>query len=116
MIGLIRLASCSLMLLQTLVAGSPVPEVAVPRYFKRNPDTPAKLDVVSLQKELGPILSTGSLIFGRNSSNWANSTARWNLYAAPDVQAVVQPAAESDVSTIVSPCCASHYGLAFVQQ
>lgn len=103
MIGLVHLASCSLVLLQALVAGSPVPETAVPRYFQSNPRTPAKQDVATLQKELGPTLSNGSLIFGPRSSNWAAATDRWNLYAIPDVKVVVQPAAESDVAKIVSP-------------
>lgn len=107
MIGLISLASCSLVLLQGFVSGSPVPGAAVPHYFKRNPTTPVNLSLNTLQRELGSILSNGTLIFGANSSDWENATTRWNLYAIPDVKVVVRPAAESDISKIVSVECNS---------
>lgn len=57
-------------------------------------------------------MSPGSLIFGPSDPAWDETTKRWNLFAVPDVQVVVQPAQESDVSKIVStpekPCGLRH--------
>lgn len=102
MVALLPLVLYSLGLLQTLVAGSPVPHAAIPHYFKTNPITPRNLSVATLQNELGPRLSNDTLIFGPDSSDWANATNRWNEDAVPDIQVVVVLAEESDISKIVS--------------
>jgi hypothetical protein len=54
-----------------------------------------------VQHELGPYLSEGSSIFGPSEPSYHNSTLRWNVYAPPMVEVVVEPAQESDISTIV---------------
>jgi hypothetical protein len=102
MVALPPLVWYSLGLLQALVAASPVPHPAEPHYFKTNPITRRNLSIATLQNELGPRLSPGTLIFGPDSSDWANATDRWNEYAVPEIQVVVVPAQESDVSKIVS--------------
>lgn len=60
------------------------------------------LTVIDVQRELGPYLSKGSLIFGPEDDKFDGATERWNLYIAPAVQLVVEPAKESDVPVIVS--------------
>ena len=87
-----------LTLLPALVSSSPV----VPRYFQRNLFTRDNITSTTVTTELGPQLSNGSLIFGPDSSLYANATERWNLFDTPDAQVVVQPAAESDIAKIVS--------------
>lgn len=99
MISLLSLAACSLMLLQALVAGAPA---HVPRYFQPSPLTRRTLTASTVQSELGPLLSTGTLIFGPSSPAFANATSRWVTYVQPNVQVVVEVAAESDISKIVS--------------
>ncbi|KAH8585688.1 hypothetical protein B0O99DRAFT_603102 [Bisporella sp. PMI_857] len=100
MVALLSLVLYSLGLLQALVAGSPVPHAVVPHYFQTNPITPRNLTAATLQNELGPLLSIGTLIFGPDSPDWANATDRWNKYTVPDIQVVVVPAEESDISKI----------------
>ena len=101
MVALLPLVWYSLGLLQALVAASPVPHPAEPHYFKPNPITRRNLSIATLQSELGPRLSPGTLIFGPDNADWANATDRWNEYAVPEIQVVVVPAQESDVSKIV---------------
>ncbi|KIA75511.1 hypothetical protein HK57_00010 [Aspergillus ustus] len=51
--------------------------------------------------ELGPLLSPGSSVFGPSDPRWANATARYQEYAAPDFTVAVQVAHESDVAVVV---------------
>ena len=87
-----------LALLSSLVASSPV----VPRYFQRSLFSRHNITASIVEAELGPQLSSGSLIFGSNSSLWANATGRYNTLLRLDIQVVVEPAAESDVAKVVS--------------
>ena len=96
------LAACSSVLLQTLVAGSPISPTIVPRYFQDSPITRRDLTADQVQRELGPLVSNGTLIFGTESSEYTNATSRWITFVRPDVRVVVEPAAESDISLIVS--------------
>ncbi|KAL2802543.1 FAD-binding domain-containing protein [Aspergillus granulosus] len=63
--------------------------------------TRASLSPQQVGLELGPLLSQGSSIFGPNDPRWANATARYQEYAAPDFTVAVQVAHESDVSVVV---------------
>ncbi|KAL4993013.1 FAD-binding domain-containing protein [Aspergillus recurvatus] len=63
--------------------------------------TRAALDWQVVSQELGPLLSHNSSIFGPRDARWANSTARYQEYAAPNFTMIVQVGVESDVSTIV---------------
>lgn len=93
-------------LLPFLLSGaSPI----VPRYFQRNLLTRHNISASTVATELAPQLSDGSLVFGPDNSLWANATWRWNTLVNPDVQVIVQPAAESDIAKIVS----SHSGAPF---
>lgn len=92
-----QLLACSLALLHSLVASTPVPE-----YFDNAPTTRRHLSVRKVGAELGRVLSRGTTIFGPFDSRWDEAVERYNTYARPDIQIVVQPAKESDVSRIVS--------------
>ncbi|ORY71065.1 uncharacterized protein BCR38DRAFT_415840 [Pseudomassariella vexata] len=94
-----------LTLLQVIVSAVPVNrEIGIPRYFQRQPYTRHNLTAATVQSELGLFVSNGTLIFGPSSSLWENATERWNTFVRPQVQVVVQPARESDVSKIVKYC------------
>ncbi|KAI1377706.1 FAD binding domain-containing protein [Hypoxylon crocopeplum] len=96
--------ACCLMLLQNIVPIIALPYTDVPQYFMENPYTRRDLSVPEIQQELGKLLSNGSLIFGPSDPAWKNATERWNTYLKPDIEVVVEPAQESDISTIVKYC------------
>ncbi|KAK3399544.1 hypothetical protein B0T20DRAFT_165070 [Sordaria brevicollis] len=77
---------------------------SIPSYFERSPSTPRRLDVVKVQRELGAQLSKGSVIFGPDDPRYPEALSRWNNFARPKVQLVIEPAQETDVSTIVKYC------------
>ncbi len=81
-----------------------LPAAKVPRLFQRHGFTRRDLDVHVLQKELGPLLSDRATIYGPENEEWKENTKRFNTFTRPDVQVIVEPAEESDVSTIVSAC------------
>lgn len=91
----VRLAY-GLAILQTLVAGSDVPN-----YFRSSLITPRDLSSVKVQYELGSRLSNTTTILGPRSSNFNESTTRWDSYAPPKVQVVIEPGQESDIPLIV---------------
>ena len=88
-----------LMLLPALVAGSPI----VPHYLQGKLFSRSNISASTVEAELGSQLSLGSLVFGPDSPQFANATERWNTLFRPNVQLVVEPAAESDIAKIVSP-------------
>ncbi|KAI1336223.1 hypothetical protein F5Y15DRAFT_208138 [Xylariaceae sp. FL0016] len=90
-----------------LAACFPSSNHVVPRYFRHDPISPRELSVANIQNELGPQLSNGSTIFGPESPNFANATHRFSLLAPPEIQVVVIPMLESDVSKIVEYCAAN---------
>ncbi|KAJ5952081.1 CAZyme family AA7 [Penicillium vulpinum] len=63
--------------------------------------TRATLSPLQVSRELGPLLSKDSSVFGPSDPRWANATARYQQYAAPQFTLVVQVARESDVSTVI---------------
>ncbi|TVY17065.1 FAD-linked oxidoreductase azaG [Lachnellula arida] len=96
------LAICGLALLQTLVAG-----INVPYYFQPAPFTRRDLSVTKVQRELGPLLSNTSAIFGPSDARYDNATERWDAFLTPDVEIVARVGQESDVSIIVKYCNAN---------
>ncbi|KAM4065224.1 FAD binding domain-containing protein [Hirsutella rhossiliensis] len=88
-----------LAILQTLAAGA-----RIPGYFYPPPTTPVGLDAAQVQRELGSLVSDTTAIFGPDDNRYQNATARWNNFARPQIQVVVQPGEECDVSTIVEYC------------
>ncbi|KAI1432414.1 FAD-binding domain-containing protein [Xylaria sp. CBS 124048] len=96
-----------LLLQQSFVAASPLPPSDTPRYFERDPTTRLRLTSAQVQKELGPVVSKETVIFGPDSTLYPNATSRWVTYVRPDIKVVVQPAKESDVATIVKYCNAN---------
>ncbi|KAK1143241.1 hypothetical protein N8T08_006941 [Aspergillus melleus] len=94
-----QLLAGGLALLQSLVAGTPVPE-----YFENAPVTRRDLSVQKVEAELGRVLSRGTTIFGPSDSGWDEAVERYNTFARPDIQIVVQPGKESDISRIVKYC------------
>lgn len=91
-----QLAALSLALLPSSVVG-----LTVPRYFQNTPFTRRDLSVTQVQQELGASISNGSTIFGPDDPRFANATERYSTHAIPDIEVVVVPATEADVSTIV---------------
>lgn len=74
----------------------------IPHYLEEHLYTRRNISSNTVAAELGPQLSDGSLVFGSDYPTWDNETWRWNIYARPDVQVIVKPAAESDFAKIVS--------------
>ncbi|ROT38916.1 FAD-binding domain-containing protein [Sodiomyces alkalinus F11] len=99
----LRRLLCGLTFLQALVAASPLPQ-GVPRYFRREPCSPHALLLRQLQQDLADDLSDGSLIFGPSNPAWDETIERWQMLSRPEIQVVVQPAEESDISKIVEYC------------
>jgi hypothetical protein len=93
---------CGLALLHSFVASSPLPSNTLPRYFQKEPFTRRELSIVQFQQELGSTLSANATIIGPEDPIFSNLTHRWNTVAPPEIELVVQPGAESDVSKIVS--------------
>ncbi|KAF7960443.1 hypothetical protein EAE96_000124 [Botrytis aclada] len=60
--------------------------------------------VHTVENELGPHLSKGSLIFGSSNAAYANLTSYWITYIQPDFEVIVEVAAESDISKVVRYC------------
>lgn len=87
----------SLAIFQTLVAGS-----AIPSYFRSAPITPRDLSSVKVQHDLGSRLSNTTTILGPSNPDFNESIARWNIFAPPKVQVVVEPGQESDIPRIVN--------------
>ncbi|KAJ0382623.1 hypothetical protein COL922a_012166 [Colletotrichum nupharicola] len=76
----------------------------IPNYFTKAPITRSQLDVEQVRRELGCRVSKTSTIFGPDDDSYVNATARWNPIAAPQIQVVIAPGEESDVSIIVKYC------------
>jgi hypothetical protein len=110
MVFLKSVAACSFALLQALAASAGVPRTFSTPYFQGNSITRRDLSADIVASELGPLLSNGSLIFGPSNPSYTNATTRWITFVQPDVEVVVQPAAESDISKIVfaSPPTSRH--------
>ncbi|KAF4849638.1 FAD-linked oxidoreductase chyH [Colletotrichum siamense] len=77
---------------------------SIPNYFTKAPVTRSQLDVEQVRRELGCRVSKTSTIFGPDDASYVNATARWNPIAAPQIQVVIAPGEESDVSIIVKYC------------
>jgi hypothetical protein len=57
---------------------------------------------INLTAKLGPQLSHNAAIFVPDHVNWANASARWQGYAIPTYQSVVEVASEQDIQRTVS--------------
>lgn len=95
----LHLATLSLVSIQSLVLAAPL---TTPRYFQKHPITRRDLSPLTVQQELGPLLSNGTTIFGPDDPRFDEATKRYNINSRPVVEVVVVPAKESDVSIIVS--------------
>jgi hypothetical protein len=109
MVSLLSLAAGSLALLHALVASSPLTHSGVPRYFQPKSLTRRNLTANTVEIELGPLLSSGTLIFGPSSPAFANATSRWVTYVQPKIEVIVEVAAESDIAKIVSNVADQQY-------
>ncbi|KAB5575384.1 FAD binding domain-containing protein [Coniochaeta sp. 2T2.1] len=90
------LASCALAVLHAAIAsaGPSCPDSLCL-------GTRAHLTAHQIAAELGPLISTVAQIFGPTDARWENATERFQTYKAPRFTAVVEPATEADVATIV---------------
>lgn len=77
---------------------------AIPTYFHQSAFTRRSLSAEEVRQELGSQVSNSTLIYGPDDPRYANATARWNDFAVPQIQVVIVPGAEDDVSTIVKYC------------
>ncbi|KAI2620857.1 hypothetical protein GGS21DRAFT_541800 [Xylaria nigripes] len=93
------LLTVSLCLLWNFAAG-----IGIPRFFEGYPLSCTNLTAEQVTRELGDQVSQGTLIFGPEDSRFNNATSRFSDVARPIIHVVVQPAEESDVSTIVNYC------------
>ncbi|KAK3291714.1 uncharacterized protein B0H64DRAFT_329821 [Chaetomium fimeti] len=84
--------------------GTLVDAASIPRYFERQPRTRHNLDSALVQRELGELASDSIVIFGPGDDRYPEAIARWNMFAVPQIQVVVVPGEESDVSIIVKYC------------
>lgn len=110
------LVVASLAAIEVLAAAVPrVTPNVTPRALQRFPTTRRDLPVLTVQRELGPLLSNLSTIIGPDSPNWDNATDRFNIYTRPDVEVVVFPGEEKDVSTIVGATEPPNTTLCFVK-
>ena len=96
MAPLSSLAVCGLILLQPLAAADDVRFPDTQHVFTTQGSTN-----IRAQRELGPLLSNDSSIFGPNDSRWPNATEKYQNYAPPPILLVVQPGLESDIPTTV---------------
>ncbi|KAK7946577.1 FAD-binding domain-containing protein [Apiospora aurea] len=93
--------ACGLVFLQFVGTSIALPHPAVPEYFHNAPFTRRDVPVAQIQRELGSLLSKGTVIIRPSDAGWANATERWNTATEPrGLELVVRPAQESDVSTI----------------
>ncbi|KAI4864936.1 FAD-binding domain-containing protein [Hypoxylon rubiginosum] len=93
-----------LTLFQASVASLLLPFSSVPRYFQNNPFTRRQVLISEIARDLGTIVSSNSAIFLPSDPSWSEVTERWNTLAPPDIEIVVQPAEESEISKIVQYC------------
>lgn len=75
---------------------------SIPRDLQPAPVTRARLSAAQVQRELGRHLSATTSIFGPSDDRYTNATERWNTFAVPHIQVVIEPGQERDVSIIVS--------------
>ncbi|KFY07455.1 hypothetical protein V492_07117 [Pseudogymnoascus sp. VKM F-4246] len=76
----------------------------IPRLFRPDTTTPNNLNTTEVQRELGHQVSSTTAIFGPSDSRFDIATSRWTTYGKPQIQVVIEPGQESDVSTIVKYC------------
>ncbi|KAK8070920.1 FAD-binding domain-containing protein [Apiospora hydei] len=97
--------ACGLVFFQFVGTSIALPHPAVPEYFHNAPFTRRDVPVAQIQRELGSLLSKGTVIIRPSDAGWADATERWNTATEPrGLELVVRPAQESDVSTIVKYC------------
>ncbi|KAL7944096.1 hypothetical protein V8C42DRAFT_358776 [Trichoderma barbatum] len=97
---LCSLLASSLALIPLIVSSSPI----VPHYF-RAIDISRAVTPKQVEKDLGKVLSKGTLIFGPSSPAFADATERWSTHSMPaDIQVVIEVAQESDVAKVVKYC------------
>lgn len=101
MISSITRFICGLVLFQVSGTVTGLPRSTVPSYFQEQAFTRRGLSVAVICRELGHLLSNGTIIFGPSAPGFDEAVERWNIDTEPDVEVVVQPAKESDVSKIV---------------
>jgi hypothetical protein len=85
-----------------LTLGRIVSAAAVPYYFRPAGVSSRNLSIQQIAADLGPQISNGSLIFGPSDARWVEAVHRYNTLSPPDVEFLVEPAQESDISKIVS--------------
>jgi hypothetical protein len=61
-----------------------------------------------IRDELGPLLSKGAVIVDSESGNLTEATKRWQVFASPTFNAVVQVATEDDIIQTVSATLSEH--------
>ena len=85
-----------LAIFQVLVAST-----SMPKYFETYHITRRTLKSPQVQRELGSQVSNTTVIFGPGDSSYDAATARWNMFAPPQIEVVIEPGQESDIPTIV---------------
>jgi hypothetical protein len=86
----------SIALLQGVAAG---PLAA--NYIETRDAVTRIISSAQIQFELGRSLSNSTTILGSSDPAYSNATHRWDTFAVPKVQVVIEVGVESDVSKIV---------------
>jgi hypothetical protein len=68
--------------------------------------TSLRLNTESITSELGPLLSKNAEIILQSDSEFTEASKRWQCWAAPDVNMVVEVQTEEDVQQTVRTLCA----------
>jgi hypothetical protein len=60
-----------------------------------------RFETSQIRSELGPLLSPGAVIVDADGGNLTEATQRWQQFASPSFNAVVQVATENDIIVTV---------------
>jgi hypothetical protein len=88
--------ACVFALFQALASGASIPsnnEVA--------PITRRHLSSAQVAKEISRKLSNTTTIYGPDDGRYPGSISRWDVFAVPRAEVIIEPGQESDVATIV---------------
>lgn len=86
----------SVAFLQTVAA---LPTVS--NYLESSSAASYNISSAQVQRDLGSVLSHSTTIFSPDDPRFDNATRRWSTFAVPQVQVVIEPGEESDISEIV---------------
>ena len=88
--------ACVSVLLQALALGA-----SIPSNSQVAPVTRRHLSSAQVAREISRKLSNTTTIYGPDDSRYAGSISRWDIFAVPRAEVIIEPGQESDIATIV---------------